>query len=356
MLMQMFNSWKLESLEPRLDRIVQQQAANGDYSSAVRAAFVHLEQRIRQTAGLAAHDFGKDLIDKAFHPQTGRLQPVSPVSAECAGLHHLLLGLFLFYRNPIAHRPISYNEQSAKPILQLIDHALHLVKVAAESAFDIADFVGIHEGQILRRRDYRLDIDADGELEVVVLLQLGARSDGTEMKEHLLPVIIKKTQQGYRRIPAEGVSGYSMYGAAGVEVRHITNATLPDVIVSWFSGETAVFSIILRKLNDQYVIAKRDIAGLTEPYNGPAENGFNIHGRQELSFADVDGDGLMEMIQGLGFDSEEIPALGYQAEMGSYVSRLLKWDAMQDRIVKIDERLVVIDHQRREEYEGIDSE
>jgi hypothetical protein len=310
------------------------------------------------SAGLAAHDFGKDLIDKAFHPQTGRLQPVSPVSAECSGLYHLLLGLFLFYRNPIAHREVPYDEHTAKPVLYLVNHALKLVKMAAESAFDLDDFVGIHEGQILRRRDFRLDIDNDGDLEIVILLELGRRSEGTDFQPHLLPVIVKKTDKGYRRIPAEGIFGASMYGAWKVEVRHVTNTDLPDIVVSWYWGESGIFTLILRKVDNVYVLARRDTTGLREPYNGPSERGFIVHDRQDLKFADVDGDGIAEMVQRLSFHPEETLEYGYSLENVEdidkegwrYVTRLLKWDAQSERIVKVDERFVLINSEVPEYY------
>ena len=143
-----------------------------DFAGHVRTAFIILERRIRQTAGLAEHDFGTDLIDKAFAPDSGALQPVSPVKAECAGLHSLLKGIFLYYRNPVAHRPIDYNPYSAQRVLTIIDHALHLVTEAPNAAFNIDDFVGPQEGRILHRHDFRLDIDGDGEKEIVAVIRI----------------------------------------------------------------------------------------------------------------------------------------------------------------------------------------
>ncbi len=106
--------------------------------------------------------------------------------------------------------------------------------------------------------------------------------------------------------------------------------------------------LILVYRDEKFVVARREIApGTTEPYTGPIEKGFLLHHyRQNLNFADVDGDGITELIQSLVFDPEELAGLGYgnPASTGNEryeVCRLLKWNAEQERIVQLEERLVV---------------
>lgn len=317
-----------------------------DFTGAIRTAFVHLERRIRDSVGLEDHYYGKPLIDKAFHPENGILQPVSPDGGERAGLHHLLLGIFLYYRNPIAHRSMYHTEEPALAVISLIDHALQLVDMAVEISVDLKDFVGQHEGQILRRRNYRLDIDGDGEQEVVVLLELGPVTDEEHLTPHLMPIILKKSGRGYRRIPSEGVRGVSMHGPIGVAIHHVTSVEQPDVVVSWTFGESQSLSLILRQQEGRYVLARREIApGTEEPYSGPIEKGFLIHMRQELDFTDVDGDGLVEMVQTLLFDGEDLREMGYpdrpdDPDERLALCRLLKWDAEKERIMQVDEQLV----------------
>ncbi len=320
-----------------------------DFTDDIRGAFVLLERRIREIAGLKDRLVGQELINAAFHPSNGILQPVSSVTAEREGLHHLLLGIFLYYRNPIAHRAVDFALESPRQVLSLIDHALLLVNRANESAFSPADFVGPHEGQILRRRDYRVDIkgSAKGRPDIVALLELGAVLDGDKMVTHLAPIILEKVDNGYRRIPAEWIQGTSMYGAVEVTVRHITDVSRPDVVVSWAWGETQTLTLILRHDTGRYVLARREIAqGITEPYSGhPSEKGFQVHPRQMLAFVDVDGDGLTEIVQTLLFDLEDLEQMGYSGHINGisghvYVCRLLKWDGAKDRIVQVEERLV----------------
>lgn len=338
--------WVKTIVDPQLRYEIEKSGSSGNPDDLMRGAFVLLERRIRESAGLAAHHFGKDLIDAAFHPQTGLLQPVSPVPAERAGLHHLLLGVFLYYRNPIAHRPVYYTSQSSRQVLYLIDHALELVRQATELAFNLGDFVGSHEGQILRRHDYRLDVDGDGQEDAVVLLELGPSMDEGKMVPHLAPIILKKGDTGFTRIPAEWTRGTSMYGPSGVQARRVTNLGRPDVIVTWYWGETMALVLTLRYKDGRYILARREIApGTKEPYSGPHSNAFGVHPRQGLDFADVDGDGIDEMVQTLSFDPKDLIEMGYpnpaeRAGERLVVCRLLKWDAQKELIVQVEERLI----------------
>jgi hypothetical protein len=133
----------------------------------------------------------------------------------------------------------------------------------------------------------------------------------------------------------------------GVGVHHITHLEQPDVVVYWAWGETMTLALILRYQEGRYTFAQREIApGTQEPYFGPSTKGFFLHPRQTLDFADVDGDGIAEMVQTLSFAPDELEKIGY-AEMAAkadervMVCRLLKWDADEERIVQLDERLVI---------------
>lgn len=339
------DQWTVSIVDPQLRRTLEK----GDFNNTddlIRTAFILLERRIRESTGLSGHQFGKELIDTAFHPDTGLLQPVSPVGAERAGLHHLLLGIFLYYRNPIAHRPVYHSPKSSQHVFSLIDHALGLIRNAAEHVIDLNDFVGAHEGQILRRRDYRLDIDQDGEEEIVILVDLGPSMDEGKAVPHLASIILKKNEKGYSRIPAEWIRGQSIYGPLQVKNRYVTDKQRPDLVVHWAWGETMELVVVLRHRDDKYVLALRDIpAGMEEPYSGPHMIGFGVHGRQGFHFADVDGDGLAEMIHVLFFDPEDLEKMGYSnlAKDGEAVDvcRLWKWDTQTERIVQMEERAIV---------------
>ena len=263
------DQWIASIIDPELRRTLENDASNNT-DDLIRAAFVLLERRIREGAGLSGHQFGKELIDAAFRPDTGLLQPMSPIGAERAGLHHLLLGIFLYYRNPIAHRPVYHSPNSSQHVFSLIDHALGLVRTAAEHVINLSDFVGAHEGQILRRRDYRLDIDQDGEEEIVILVDLGPSMDEGKAIPHLAPIILKKNEKGYSRIPAEWIRGQSIYGPLQVKIRHVTDRQCPDLVVHWAWGETMALALVLRHKEGKYVLALRELTPeMKEPYSRP---------------------------------------------------------------------------------------
>ncbi len=106
-------------VDPQLQRVIAAGPPDADFGDRIRQAFILLEQRIRETANLGPDQFTTELVNNAFHPQTGILQPVSPVPAERTGLHQLLLGAFLYYRNPIAHRAIAHEAASAWHVFHL---------------------------------------------------------------------------------------------------------------------------------------------------------------------------------------------------------------------------------------------
>ncbi|MFT4039411.1 MAG: TIGR02391 family protein [Thermomicrobiales bacterium] len=337
--------WFLSDLELRreLDRL-----SSNDFAGHVRTAFVHLERRIRQTAGLDEHDFGTDLIDKAFRPDSGALQPVSPMNAECAGLHNLLKGIFLYYRNPVAHRPISYDPDSAQRVLVLIDHALHLVTEAANAAFNIDDFVGPQEGRILHRHDFRLDIDGDGENEIVAVIGFGPVTDAGVLKRKVSAIILKKAGDSYKRIPAESIEVPVPHEIGFVDVKRITNVEKPDLVMYWFRNEVSGFMTVLREIGGKYIVVRREIDRQKEVlFENPSDCSFAIElHRIRPQWADVDGDGLSEISHTIQVTPEQLPAFGFPGFMTKAgeaydVCRVMKWNEAKDSLEQVDERLVV---------------
>jgi uncharacterized protein (TIGR02391 family) len=337
--------WWLADFELRreLDRL-----SPTDFAGHVRTAFIVLERRIRQTAGLAEHDFGTDLIDKAFAPDSGVLQPVSPAKAECAGLHNLLKGIFLYYRNPVAHRPIDYNSYSARRVLTLIDHALHLVNEAADAAFDIDNFVGPQEGTILHRHDFRLDIDGDGDKEIVAVIGFGPVTGPEGLRQHVAAVILKKTGDVYKRIPAESIPVPVVHEVGIVEVRNVTSREKPDLVMYWFKDDISGFMAILKEVDGKYVIAKREIVEEKEKaFEASNDYSFAIEFyRFRIRLADVDGDGLVEISHTIQAQPEQLTDLGYPGFMSMEgevydICRVMKWNEAKGAIEQIDEKIVV---------------
>ncbi|MCA1667370.1 MAG: TIGR02391 family protein, partial [Thermomicrobia bacterium] len=199
--------------DPSLERIVKKGSPDWNFDDRIREAYILLENRLREVAGLPSHEYGAGLVDAAFSPNKGVLQPVSPVGAENAGLHELFHGAFLYYRNPSAHRTVNHDKQSAWLIFHLINHLLLTLEAVAETVVPITGFVSPHEGRIRRRKDFRLDVDQDGDDELLICLDVAEIVTSDGYQSHLLPVILDKQGTEYRRIPCESLPGESMYGA-----------------------------------------------------------------------------------------------------------------------------------------------
>jgi uncharacterized protein (TIGR02391 family) len=101
----------------------------GDLTDAVRAAFVAVEDAVRQAGGYKAKDFGAPLMKAAFHPDTGPMgdRDTNKPLAEREGLQTLFVGAMNAYRNPVSHRALHIELDEAKDQLLLASHLLRIV-------------------------------------------------------------------------------------------------------------------------------------------------------------------------------------------------------------------------------------
>ena len=96
--------------------------------SAVRDAFVSLEDAIREAVGLPRSIFGADLIRDAFHSERGPLRDtdLSKPPAERQALYLLFSGAFGRFRNPTSHGARMSREDAIDQLL-LASHLLRIV-------------------------------------------------------------------------------------------------------------------------------------------------------------------------------------------------------------------------------------
>ena len=102
---------------------------SGDYETAIFKAFKMLEEKARSKANLAPTIIGADLMTRVFNPNGGLLShPDAQTPAEAEGLHLLMRGAILWFKNPSSHRTVGYaNPNEAAHILAFANLLLDIV-------------------------------------------------------------------------------------------------------------------------------------------------------------------------------------------------------------------------------------
>lgn len=103
--------------------------SGNELASAVGAAFVAVEDAVRQAGGFQPKDFGAPLMKAAFDPDTGPMgdRDKTKPKAEREGLQTLFTGAMNAYRNPVSHRALHIELEEAKDQLLLASHLLRIV-------------------------------------------------------------------------------------------------------------------------------------------------------------------------------------------------------------------------------------
>jgi hypothetical protein len=99
----------------------------GQFDTAVRNAYILLETKIRHTVLAEPDMVGADLVDKAFHHETGMLN-FGRTSAEKQGLYFLYRGAIQAIRNPITHDlDQGYSKDEAFRMIAFVDVLLKMM-------------------------------------------------------------------------------------------------------------------------------------------------------------------------------------------------------------------------------------
>jgi len=109
------------------DRCLDLLTREGKTDTAISAACVVLEDRIRRSAGLTPEDIGVGLVDKALGPDHGILEFDVP-SAELKGIHGLYRGVIAVFKNPTSHRVVpDYDATRGGQVIGLVDLLLQML-------------------------------------------------------------------------------------------------------------------------------------------------------------------------------------------------------------------------------------
>ncbi len=98
----------------------------------MRNAYILLETKVRHTVLADPDVTGTDLIDKAFHPETGMLN-FGRTAAEKQGVYFLYRGAVQAIRNPIAHDfDQGYSKDEAFRMIAFVDILLKMMNQGLE--------------------------------------------------------------------------------------------------------------------------------------------------------------------------------------------------------------------------------
>lgn len=106
----------------------------GDYEGCVFKAFRLLEEKVRGKTLQPPTLLGAELMSRAFREGNGLLKhPGALTSAEEQGLHHLMRGAIMLFKNPSSHRTVEYaDEFQAAYVLCFANLLLNMTDEAIE--------------------------------------------------------------------------------------------------------------------------------------------------------------------------------------------------------------------------------
>lgn len=128
--------WGSDFLDPRLAAAISASWEAQRYASAVRDAFICLENILRDLGEVepSRGDSGDRLVTSVLGPTSdARIELPADTfmgqftRGEVTGVYHLVRGAFLLFRNAAAHRPITCTASEAEDIMHLVNLCLRLL-------------------------------------------------------------------------------------------------------------------------------------------------------------------------------------------------------------------------------------
>lgn len=133
---------------------IQARYQNGDYTGAIRDAFVFLSNIIRDKSDLNGD--GVDLINKAFSENNPKIKinklETASDNNEQKGIANILRGIYQYIRNPRSHDKYEDTEDDCISILFFIDLLINRIK-GSTGQFEVDGFLE----QVIDKRFVKTD-------------------------------------------------------------------------------------------------------------------------------------------------------------------------------------------------------
>lgn len=131
-----FSKFDVSVLDEELAKRSVSQYEDGHYQSAVRTAFLILEERVQDKGGFSADDTGANLMTDAFHPDRGPLA-FGETKSEKQGAMFLFRGAIQSLRNPASHRTLEEaDEEYARDVIHTVNLLLRLLEINNSESSD----------------------------------------------------------------------------------------------------------------------------------------------------------------------------------------------------------------------------
>jgi uncharacterized protein (TIGR02391 family) len=120
-----------EALHPTIANEAWAIYLRGKFDAAVFAAFKAIEVAVRKAGKFKNTDIGRDLMNKAFNPDSGPLRDSTIPRPEQEATMHLFSGAIGLFKNPGSHRQIDIDDPVKAA--QLLITASHLLGIVDEA-------------------------------------------------------------------------------------------------------------------------------------------------------------------------------------------------------------------------------